>query len=114
MMQQEESAHTAREIADALATVRFADIAPPAPPDEAEHTHRDDAGCNSEYGKREQEQEQEQKKEEEEEGGERRGGDGGGSAGSPQLRTMEDVRALRVRLEMLLHQAGLQVDLNLE
>jgi hypothetical protein len=113
-MQQDGSARTAREIADALATVRFADIAPPPPPDEAEHTHRDDAGCNSEYGKGEQEQEQKKEMEEEEEG-EREGGDGGGgSARSPQLRTMEDVRALRVRLEMLLHQAGLQVDLNLE
>ncbi len=96
-----------REIVDALAAVRFADIAPAPPPDEAEHTHGADEGKCEEGGA--------------EEGGAREGEEArrrsstglGPSAGSTTT-TIEDVRALRVRLEALLRESGLNVDLNLE
>ncbi|KAI0301222.1 hypothetical protein B0F90DRAFT_1817224 [Multifurca ochricompacta] len=83
-----------REISEALANVRFADIAPPPPPEEEEHMLEELGGSNS--GK-------------EEEGS---SAAGGGHAGS--RLTIEDVRALREKLEALLLQVGLKVDLNLD
>ena len=116
-----------REIVDALAAVRFADIAPAPPPDEAEHTH-----CAADEAKYEEEEEggaaaaaeegeQAREGEEEEAARPRRrsrssstGLGLGPSAGSTTT-TIEDVRALRVRLEALLRESGLNVvDLNLE
>jgi Essential protein Yae1, N terminal len=90
----EEAARTnAREIAETLATVRFSDIIVPLEPEEEEAGHAAhcvDAGGDSGHG------EQEEKRGEEE------------------VPRGEDLRALRVRLETLLHQVGLQFDLNLE
>ncbi|KAN0118642.1 hypothetical protein V8E52_005065 [Russula decolorans] len=103
-----------QEIVDALAAVRFADIAPPPPPppplheDEAEgHTH---THCTEDL-----------------KGGGRGDDDGGREEGgktsprSPRsaglgsvVTTVEDVRALRVKLETLLCESGLKIDLNLE
>ena len=107
--EEEEAANTAapllpaiREILAALTSVRFADIAPPPPPEEAEHVRGHVHGA--EEGKSEGW--------DGEEGEE--GGRGLSSSTGPKATTIEDVRALRVRLEALLRQAGLNVDLNLE
>ena len=98
-----------RGIVDALAAVRIVDIAPPPPPPlhegEAEghaHTH-----CV-----------------EESKGGGRDDDDGGRKGEEPRsprsaglgsvVTTIEDVRALRVRLQTLLCESGLKIDLNLE
>jgi hypothetical protein len=81
--------------------VRFADIAPPPPPEEADHLrlHGAEEGENSgEWDGRE---------------GEGEVGRFSSSDGPTKATTIEDVRALRVRLEALLRQAGLDVDLNL-
>lgn len=80
--------------------MRFADIAPSPPPEEAEHLRVHAA--------------EEGKSEEEEEEVRRRPPTGLSSSAGPKATTIEDVRALRVRLEALLRQAGLNVDLNLE
>ena len=106
--QHEEPTHTVseshsavRKIVDALAAVRFADIAPPAHQEEAGHTH---CAAAAEDVKSE--------------------GDGEGEEeASPRqpagllksaATTIEDVRALRVKLETLLRESGLKIDLNLE
>ncbi|KAF8491183.1 hypothetical protein F5888DRAFT_1737486 [Russula emetica] len=92
------STNDVREIVEALAAVRFADIAPPPPlHEEAEgHTH-----CV-----------------EEDDGGREEGEETGPSPRSAGLgsvvTTIEDVRALRVKLETLLCESGLKIDLNLE
>ena len=90
-----------REIIDALAAVRFADLAPP-PPSSHVHDEEAEAGGHSahcvESGR----------------------GDGGGEETSPSssdfgsVAAIEDVRALRVKLETLLRESGLEIDLNLE
>jgi hypothetical protein len=98
-----------REIVDALAAVRVADIAPPPPPlheEEAEghgHTTRcvedlKSAGRDDGDGGREEGKEASPRS------------DGLGSVGTT---TIEDVRALRVKLETLLCESGLKIDLNL-
>jgi hypothetical protein len=85
-----------REIVDALAAVRFADIAPPPPlhGEEAAEGHATHCveGLKS--------------------GGEEASprSDGLGSV----VTAIEDVRALRVKLETLLCESGLKIDLNLE
>ncbi|KAF8467562.1 hypothetical protein DFH94DRAFT_292386 [Russula ochroleuca] len=85
-----------REIVDALAAVRFADIAPPAP-EEAGHTHCTvSEDVKSEVG------------EEGEEASPRSAGLGSA------VTTIDDVRAFRVKLETLLRESGLKIDLNLE
>ena len=89
-----------REIVEALASVRFADIAPAPPPEEAEHIRAHGA----EEGKENEEREGEEVG---------RGPTGLSSSAGPKA-TIEDVCALRVRLEALLRQVGLKVDLNLE
>ena len=83
-----------REIVDALAAVRFADVAPSSH-EEAGHTH-----CATE------------------ESGKDEGGEGGDEA-SPRsagvrsaVTAIEDVRALRVKLQTLLRESGLKFDLN--
>ena len=96
-----------REIIEALASVRFADIAPPPPAEEVEHV-RAHARVAEEGKKKREEME----------------GEAGGevarepteltSSAGPKPTSIEDVRALRVRLEALLRQVGLKVDLNLE
>ncbi|KAI0288094.1 hypothetical protein BC826DRAFT_1040622 [Russula brevipes] len=92
------STSAARDIVDALAAVRFDDIAPPPPPEEAEHVH-DDVHVHG-VGKTEG-------------NGEDRPGEG--SAGpKPAATTIEDVRALGVRLEGLLREVGVEVDLDFE
>jgi predicted transposase YdaD len=78
--------------------VRFADIVPP--PEEVEHAHS--VGGDSEHERARGEQEEKEKE----------NGEGEGSTGPGP--TIEDLHALRVRLETLLQQAGLQVHLNLE
>lgn len=100
--EQEQAAIPAvREIVDALAAVRFADIAPAPPPDEAEHTHgADEAKCEG-GGAEEGE-------------ARRRSSTGLGPSAGSTTTTIEDVRALRVRLEALLRKSGLNVNLNLE
>lgn len=103
-----------REIVAALAAVRFADIAPPPPPppshphegEEAEETaHAHCASVTAAEGVK----------------GEGKGeGEEGLSARSVGLTrsavttTIEDVRALRMKLETLLRESGLKIDLNLE
>jgi len=83
--------------------VRFADIAPAPPPEEAEHVRAHGAEEGEKSGGME------------EEGGEEVGrGPTGLSSSADSKATIEDVRALRVRLEALLRQVGLKVDLNLE
>jgi hypothetical protein len=88
--------------------VRFADIAPPPPPEEADHLHSHGAGAGAndeEKGEREYGMEEEKAR--------------GSSVGlGPSARstqktttTIEDVRALRLKLETLLREAGLKVDL---
>jgi len=89
-----------REIVDALAAVRFADIAPPL---EEEHTHTHCA--EDEIG--------EKKKHEHGGGGGLEGGEET-SGSAVTVTAIEDVRALRVKLETLLRESGLKVDLNLE
>ena len=91
-----------REIFDALAAVRFADIAPGLHEDAA-HAHcgaEDVKGGTDGGGKEEGEAEEARP----------RSAAGLGSA----VTTIEDVRALRVKLETLLRESGLKVDLNLE
>lgn len=93
----ESDSSAVREIVDALAAVRFADVVPPAPHEEAGHTH-----CATEESGRD------------EEGG---GGEEAmpGSAGlGSAVTTIEDVRALRVKLQTLLRESGLKIDLSLE
>ena len=90
---------TALEIVDALAAVRFADIAPPVL-EEVGHTHCGDAAAAAEDAKSVE-------------------GEGEASPGPAGLlesavTTIEDVRALRVKLETLLRESGLKIDLNLE
>lgn len=100
-----------REIVDALAAVRFADLAPPPPQplhaheeEEEGHTHTHSvedslkSGRGDGNGGREEGQETSSRSE------------GLGSV----VTTIEDVRALRVKLETLLGESGLKVDLNLE
>jgi hypothetical protein len=100
-----------REIVDALAAVRVADIAPPPPPlheEEAEgHRHGHTTRCVEDLksGGRDDDNEG---REEGEEASPR--SDGLGSVGTT---TIEDVRALRVKLETLLCESGLKIDLNL-
>lgn len=132
-----------REIIDLLATVRFADIAPPPPPEEAEHTHthgvcassnekdkdrKDEEKVEEEVEEKRVErrtevegEEQEQEQEQEEEEGVGRRPSSGPATGlrrravtMTKTTTIEDLRALRVKLEALLRQVGLQVDLNLD
>jgi hypothetical protein len=91
------STSAAREIVDALAAVRFEDIAPPPPPEEAEHMH-DDVRVHGE-GKIEENGED---------------GGGGSTGPKPAATTIEDVRALGVRLEGLLREVGVEVDLGFE
>ncbi|KAI9507615.1 hypothetical protein F5148DRAFT_1149621 [Russula earlei] len=80
-----------REIVDALAAVRFADIAPAPPPEEAEHAH----GAA--------------------EDGMDRDGPGQASVGLRSTgMSIEDVRELRARLEAVLREAGIKVDLDLD
>ena len=93
-----------REIVEALASVRFADIAPPPPAEEAEHVRAHAA----EEGKKKSEEM------EGEAGGEVAREPTGLTSSAGSKATIEDVRALRVRLEALLRQVGLKVDLNLE
>jgi hypothetical protein len=100
-----------REIVDALAAVRFADIASPPPPlhEEAEaerHTTHCVEGVEDLKSGRS------------DDGGR---GEGEGTSPSPRsaglgsvVTTIEDVRALRVKLETLLCESGLKIDLNLE
>jgi hypothetical protein len=101
-----------REIVDALAAVRFADIAPPPPSHEEgteghTHTHlvedlktgRDD---DDDGGREEGEETRTSPRSPR--------SDGPGSV----VTTIEDVRALRVKLETLLCESGLKIDLNLE
>ena len=90
----ESDSSAVREIVDALATVRFADVAPPSHED-AGHTQ-----CATE------------------ESGNNEGGEGGEEA-SPRsagirsaVGAIEDVRALRVKLQTLLRESGLKFDLN--
>ena len=107
-----------REILDALAAVRFADIAIAAPllHDEEGHGHhcvgvedenlksRGDGNDRNDDGGREEEREREE------------------ASPSPRsaidlgsvVTTIEGVRALRVKLETLLCESGLNIDLNLE
>lgn len=98
-----------REIVDALAAVRFADIAPPPPPIHEEETegHGHTTHCVEDLksGGRDGD---DGGREEGEETSPRSGGLG--SVGT----TIEDVRALRVKLETLLRESGLKIDLNLE
>jgi hypothetical protein len=93
-----------RAIVDTLAAVRFADIAPPPPPlheEEAEgHTPHCVDDLKSDDGGRE-------------EGEETRPSPRSDGLGSV-VTTIEDVRALRVKLETLLCKSGLKIDLNLE
>ena len=84
-----------REILATLTSVQFADIAPSPPPEETDHVRVHGA----EEGKSEEEGEEPTEL---------------SSSAGPKATTIEDVRALRVRLEALLRQAGLNVDLNLE
>ena len=93
-----------REIVEALASVRFADIAPPPPAEEAEHVRAHAA----EEGKKKSEEM------EGEAGGEAAREPTGLTSSAGSKATIEDVRALRVRLEALLRQVGLKVGLNLE
>jgi len=94
-----------REIVEALAAVRFADIAPLPPPpplheEEAEgHTHIRCAEDLKKNGRDDDEGEESSPR-----------SDGLGSV----VTTIEDVRALRVKLETLLCESGLKIDLNLE
>ena len=90
----------AQEIVDALAAVRFADITPQAL-EEAGHTHCGDAAAAAAEDAKSVE------------------GEGEASPGPAGLlesavTTIEDVRALRVKLETLLRESGLKIDLNLE
>ena len=91
---------SAQEIVDALAAVRFADIAPPVL-EEAGHAHCGDAAAAAEDVKS---------------GEGREGETSPGPAGllESAVTTIEDVRALRVKLETLLRESGLKIDLNLE
>ena len=102
-----EASANAREIVDALAAVRFADI---APHDEAEgHAHH----CVEDLKKKKSGSDVDGKSEEGEEKENEtnpRSSAGFGSA----VTTIEDVRALRVKLENLLCESGLKIDLNLE
>ena len=108
-----DSANGIREIVDALAAVRFADIAPPPPPppppplvheEEAEgHTPHCVDDLKGESGR------------------DGKGGREEGEETSPRsaglgsvVTTIEDVRALRVKLETLLCDSGLKIGLNLE
>jgi hypothetical protein len=93
-----------REIVEALASVRFADIAPPPPAEEVEHVRAHAA----EEGKKKSEE-----MEGEAEGEVAREPTGLTSSAGSKV-TIEDVRALRVRLEALLCQVGLKVDRNFE
>jgi hypothetical protein len=106
-----------REIVDALAAVRFADIAPAPPAEEAEHlrqhTHGADEGSHKEENEKDEEKNEEGEKEEEEREGRSSTGPGP-STHSTQNPTIEDVRALRAQLETQLRSAGLKVDLDLE
>ncbi|KAH9983010.1 hypothetical protein BJV74DRAFT_797626 [Russula compacta] len=123
-----------REIVDLLATVRFVDIAPPPPPEEAEHAHTHTHGVGASSNEKDKDKEEEEEEEVEEERVERRTevegeeleqeqeevGQRSSSSRPAGLRrravtttTIEDLRALRVKLEALLRQVGLQVDLNL-
>ena len=89
---------SAQEIFDALAAVRFADITPPVL-EEAGHTHcGDDAAEDAKSG----------------EGGEGEASPGPAGLLGSAVTTIEDVRALRVKLETLLRESGLKIDLNLE
>lgn len=99
--------HVLREIVDALAVVRFTDIAPPPPREEADHLHMHMHLHGADAGEREE-------GEEEDEEGQWSSTGLGPSAHSTSKTTIEDVRALRVKLETLLREAGLKVDLNLE
>ena len=98
-----------REIVDALAAIRFADIAPPPPLHEEEaegHTHSHcvedlKSGRDDEDGGREEGEETTPRSPR---------SDGLGSV----VTTIEDVRALRVKLETLLCESGLKIDLHLE
>jgi Essential protein Yae1, N terminal len=89
-----------REIVDALAAVRFADIVPLFDEEAEGHTHCADVeDSKSGSGRGEGEEEE--------------------TSPSPRSAarlgsTIEDVRALRVKLETLLCESGLKVDLNLE
>ncbi|KAI0277144.1 hypothetical protein BGY98DRAFT_1097683 [Russula aff. rugulosa BPL654] len=92
-----------REIVDALAAVQFADIVPPLD-DEAEgHTH-----CAEDL----------KSGRDDDVGGEGEEETSPSSRSAARLgsvsRTIEDVRALRVKLETLLCESGLNIDLNLE
>ncbi len=97
-----------REIVDALAAVRLADLAPPPLHEEADggHTHCGAEDVNS--GK----QRHDAERDEGEETSLRRSDGLVGS--STAVTTIEDVRALRVKLETLLRESGLKVDLDLE
>ncbi|KAH9959784.1 hypothetical protein BC827DRAFT_1268552 [Russula dissimulans] len=98
-----------REIVDALATVRFADIAPSPPPEEAEHLHAHATGNEARKSRGNND--------------EQNGGGGGGEKGEEEelvsgslttAMTIEDVRALRIKLEAVLREAAIKVDVNLE
>jgi Essential protein Yae1, N terminal len=103
------SLNDVREIVDALTAVRFADIAPPSAPlheevhEEAEgHTPHSVDDLKSKIGRDDGRREREE----------------GEEAASPSpgsvVTTIEDVRALRVKLETLLCESGLKIDVNLE
>ena len=83
--------------------MRFADIAP-ALREDAAHAHcgAEDVKSGTDGGGKEEEGEAEEARP--------RSAAGLGSA----VTTIEDVRALRVKLETLLRESGLKVDLNLE
>jgi Essential protein Yae1, N terminal len=99
-----------REIVDALAAVRFADIAPTPPLHEEAEAEGQTTHCVEGV--------EDLKSRRDDDGGREEGretspcprSDGLGSV----VTTIEDVRALRVKLETLLCESGLKIDLNLE
>lgn len=98
-----------QEIVDALAAVRFADIVPPPLDEETEGHARCAADLKS--GTDDDDDDDDDGGKEGEEAGPRSAGLGSVATTTT---TIDDVRALRVKLENLLRESGLKVDLNLE
>jgi len=108
-----------RELLDALAAVRFADIAPPPPPPPSHvHVHvREEEGEAEAEGYTTAAHCVEEDVKSDSGGGEEESSPrsaGFGSVVVTTTTTTEDVRALRVKLETLLRESGLKIDLNLE